>query len=372
MELYEYIEKYKEISFAKKDCTDIDNLIFSLLVYLDFQGIVKSTNQKITLQEAGTIYLKNYTLEKVTTLGVAQKNAYLVLEQLVAAPRYQSVTMSSYVYIADKEKQFSAITFEYDKKKIYIAFEGTDEMLSGWKENFQMSYLFPNFSQQLAIAYLNKNISIFHKKVIVGGHSKGGNLALVASMYCNRYYQYKIKKVYNNDGPGLPKEQIISPNYQRMKQKLIHFVPEYTVVGILLRNERYEVVKSTKKNIYAHDMTTWKIIEDTLEKGTLSTVSKDIETNIILWLEQYTPLEKKQIIEEIFKVLENSNIKNLLEIKGVKKSVEIINNMRHIDTKTKKLMLDVFGFISKYFFKTTILKKNQKKHPSNKNNKTHF
>lgn len=348
MDIYTYIDTYSKLSFKEKEFTEVDNLIFSLLIYLDFQGIVKSTTEKISLQKAGDIFLKNYTIKQVEALGVAQKNAYLTLSKIITTPRYQNVLLSQYIYDANKDKQFSAITFELQKNVVYIAFEGTDELLSGWKENFQMSYLFPNPSQLLAIKYLNKNISLFTKKVIVGGHSKGGNLALVASMYCKRFYQYKIKKVYSNDGPGLRKEQLLSANYQRIKHKLIHFVPEYTVVGILLRNERYHVIKSTKKNIYAHDIATWKIIDDKLERGSLSERSKNIETSLILWLENHTDLEKEQIVTNIFEVLESKNIDKVIEIKGIKKTVEMIDSIRKLDTTTKKLMINLFTFVGKY------------------------
>lgn len=348
MDIYGYIDTYSKFSFKEKDFTEIDNLIFSLLIYLDFQGIVKTTTEKTTLQKAGEIFLKNYTMKQMETLGIAQKNAYLILSKIITTPRYQNVLLSQYVYEATKDKQFSAITFEVKKNVIYIAFEGTDELLSGWKENFQMSYLFPNPSQLLAIKYLNENISIFTKEVIVGGHSKGGNLALVASMYCKRFYQYKIKTIYSNDGPGLRKEQLLSVNYQRVKNKLIHFVPEYTVVGILLRNERCHVIKSTKKNIYAHDIATWKIIDDKLEPGSLSERSKNIETSLILWLENHTDSEKEQIVTNIFEVLESKNIDKVIEIKGIKKTVEMIDSIRKLDTTTKKLMINLFTFVGKY------------------------
>lgn len=370
MDIYDYIDSYKELSFQEKPCTEIDNLIFSLLAYLDFQGIVKTTKEKVTLQHAGTIFLKNYTKQQVERLGVAQKSAYQTLLKVVKAPRYQTIFMYRYVYLADKDKQFSAITFELQKGVIYIAFEGTDHLLSGWKENFQMTYLFPNPSQLLAIDYLNNNIPLFAKEVIIGGHSKGGNLALVASMYCRRLKQFKIKKIYSNDGPGLRKKQILSPNYQRIKHKLVHFVPEYTVVGILLRNERYHVIQSTKKNLYAHDIATWKVTKDKLERGSLSELSKNLETSLILWLEHHTDLEKEQIVTNIFDTLESKNIETIIEIKGIKQTINLLTGMIELDSSTKKLLTNLLTSVGKYMLTNTKILNSKSSPSKNEKNKT--
>ena len=75
---------------------------------------------------------------------------------------------------------------------------------------------------KLTIKYLNKVVSIFDKKVIVAGHSKGGHLAIVSSMYSNFIVRSKIKAIYNFDGPGLREEQIDTKKYRNIENKILH------------------------------------------------------------------------------------------------------------------------------------------------------
>ena len=44
----------------------------------------------------------------------------------------------------------------------------------------------------------------------------------------------KIIKIYNNDGPGLLREQFESSNYDRIKDKIVLIIPSHAVVGLLL------------------------------------------------------------------------------------------------------------------------------------------
>ena len=36
----------------------------------------------------------------------------------------------------------------------------------------------------------------------MGGHSKGGNLAVYSAVFCGEAVQNQLMRVYNNDGPG--------------------------------------------------------------------------------------------------------------------------------------------------------------------------
>ena len=152
------------------------------------------------------------------------------------------------------------MTFKVNKKFIYVSYEGTDHLLSGWKEDFELAYKFPIESQKYAIEYLNKTIGFFDKNIVIGGHSKGGNLALVASMYAKKSIKKKIIKIYSNDGPGLRKKEIESKEYKSIEEKYIHIIPNYSVVGLLLRHtSNYKVIKSTRKDLMAHSIMTWQI-----------------------------------------------------------------------------------------------------------------
>ena len=97
-----------------------------------------------------------------------------------------------------------------------------------------MSYMFPVSSQKRAIDYVNKHFFFRRKNIILGGHSKGGNLAMVAAMYANFLVKDKIVSIYNNDGPGLLEEQYDSKYYKSIEDRLVNIIPSDSVVGLLL------------------------------------------------------------------------------------------------------------------------------------------
>lgn len=344
----DYIRKYKDKTFEEEPFNEIDNLVFSLLTYLNFDGIVSNERKYITLEMAGKIYLGRNTFKNVKKYGIPQIGGYNALRMIVDSKRYKDILIYNYTYIADINKQFGAMSFKIKKDLIYIAFEGTDHLLSGWKEDFQMSYEFPVPAQEYAIKYLNHTIKLFDKNVIVGGHSKGGNLALVSSMYSKSILRRKIKLIYNNDGPGLRKAQIESKNYKKIKDRYIHIVPNYSYIGILLRNDKYKVIKSSRKDILSHSILTWMVNDNSFVEAKLSNISKNFEKSMNLWLDDHDDEERKKMITTIFKTLEDSGIYYSRDLIDIRKSINVIKKLKNIDEGTKSLILSLLQFNLNY------------------------
>lgn len=93
------------------------------------------------------------------------------------------------------EKQFSAITFLLDDGTIYIAYRGTDATFIGWKEDFNMAFITPIPSQEDGVNYLNAVASRVSGELKIGGHSKGGNIAVYSSMRCHPSIQKRITHI---------------------------------------------------------------------------------------------------------------------------------------------------------------------------------
>ena len=60
-------------------------------------------------------------------------------------------------------------------------------------------------SQTMAEAYLRARLNTFDT-LLVGGHSKGGNLAVYAAAMLPDELFDRIEHVYSNDGPGFCRE----------------------------------------------------------------------------------------------------------------------------------------------------------------------
>lgn len=343
MDIFEYVEKNGDITFEEKEFNDIDNLVFCSISYLNLTDTSVNINEH-TIEYIGKEYLKLNNYKEVKKLGIGQKNGYLLLQIIVNKKRYKDLIIHNYVYVTDSSKQFSAMMFRINDKLEYICFEGTDEKVSGWKEDFELSYHFPVPAQKDAIKYANKYIKISGPDVIIGGHSKGGNLALVAAMYTRQLKQFRIKKVYSNDGPGLRSKEFYSGEYRRIKRKFIHFVPDYSIVGTILRNDVMTFIKSTRKNFFSHAIANWVIDGDNLVKTNQSAKTKDFQKDLLSWLKNHTDKEKEHTVKTVFKVFEDSEVKTFLDLANFSKIRSVINNVMNIDKQTKDIVIDLLKY----------------------------
>ena len=341
--VFDYIKKYGDLTFKEKGFNDVDNLIFTYLSYLNYAN-TNLIEKELTLNEMSLEYLENNRFKDVAKLGFAQKQAYKMIEVLKDKIRYKDIILSNYVYDITDRMQFSALTFKISKKLKYICFEGTDEFLSGWMEDLELACFFPVPSQEKAIEYVNKSVKLFGSKVIIGGHSKGGNLALVSAMFMKWYKKFKVKKVYNNDGPGLRKKEFESKKYKKLKKKYMHIVPEYSMIGVLLRHDDYTVVKSMTKSILAHSIENWMIKDDKLILGELSSKSKKIEASLISWLDMHDDEDRIKIVNTLFKIIDDSKIKTLPEIKKINNIISIVKSVKNIDKQSKDLIVDLLTY----------------------------
>lgn len=353
--IYSYIEKYGNISYTMEKFNDIDNLIYSELAYIDFKDIVSDNRNTVTLQDAANLFFKTYSYKEYSRFGIAFKDAYKLLMAIKDKERYKKNLLYNYVYKGDRESQFSAMCIKVKGKFTYVAFEGTDYLLSGWKEDFAFFYEFPVKCQKLAMDYIKNCLSITDHTVYIGGHSKGGNLAIIAGMYAKLSDNFRIKKIYCNDGPGLRSEQLNSKEAEKIKNKLVCIMPNYSVVGVLLnKNCDSIVVKSTRKDIIAHALCTWCINDKQLERVPLSRFSKNIEASMKEWLNNYTDEEKKFFTEKLFAALYEASIENIYDIVNLKRMISVIKNIKGMDERAKKLFIDLIEYNISYCIKNAL------------------
>lgn len=350
LSIFDYIDKYSVYSFEDVPFNDIDNLIFSSLSYIDFEGIVSINKYNpMTIGNVGKIYFNSHN--KMVNDILAVRQAFKIFRAIYNTSRYRDLLLYNYVYETKPNEQFGAVTIELNKNLVYVSFEGTDQMISGWKEDFMLSYKFPVLSQRKAIDYVNRNFLFRHKKIILGGHSKGGNLAVVAGMYANFFVRDKIIKIYNNDGPGLLREQFESRNYREISNKLVQIVPNDCIVGLLLNHsDNYIIVNSSKTGILAHDITTWLVDEISLNLGEFTKFSKKLDSSLTLWIKKYNKNERERFVESLFKIFDELNIDSFVDI-AMKKTliVKIIIGAKDIDKDTKYMLKECVSLIFKCY-----------------------
>ena len=85
--------------------------------------------------------------------------------------------------------------------------------------------------QREAVAYLNNIAKENNSMIRVGGHSKGGNLAVFAAAFADEETKERIVEVYSNDGPGFNEKISKDKRYLETLNKVKLIMPSFSVVA---------------------------------------------------------------------------------------------------------------------------------------------
>lgn len=331
MDIYNYIDSYGMKTFEEYPFNEVDAVLFSFLSYADYEDIVEK--EKIIIKDVGRMHLGLHNKKERNIIAV--RDATNLLMYIKDTKRYQNCYLYNYVYDISNDVQFSVISIEYQKNKVYVSYEGTNALISGWKENFVLSYAYPTESHKKAIEYLNKNYTFSNKQLIIGGHSKGGNLALVASMNANLLVRLKITKIYNIDGPGLLEEQYNSIRYKKILPKYEHIIPNESVVGIILHNDNTKVINSLVGGLLAHDIIYWKINKGKLVSDKLCSYSKELKKALDEYSKKYTKEELEEAVKDIYDLFVKCNIIELNDLKNINNIKRIVNESKNLNENSR-------------------------------------
>lgn len=337
-----YLKKYGKYTFLEEPFNEVDNVILSLISYIDFSDIVPGFDcGSITIKDASKQFYEKFTKKDLKYSIRAIKGSNELLKLLAETERYQNLPLYNYYYQVDFDTQFGALCIGLPDKKVYVSYEGTDNYISGWEEDCRFAYKFPTSCQELAIKYLNNVVGFFGPKVYIGGHSKGGNLALVASMYCKGYIKRKIISVFNNDGPGLRKKEFESKEYKKVLPKLKTILPKESIIGILLRHaEDLVFVDSSDVSIYQHDALTWVVQDKQFKRAKQSDFSRKVEKASLAWLNKLNDEEREKFIKTLFSIFKKADITDLHEFKKAKlnNTLKIIKEIKNISKENKTMI----------------------------------
>ena len=363
--ILDYIKWRGDLDFLSSEFNEIDNLILSQLAYIDFDKIVPDNNKNVvTLRDAATLFFTAHNEENIVLGSLLPKDIITLLKLAAESIRFGELKLSCYVNHIDKERQeqFSALTFELNDG-LFIAFRGTDDTLVGWKEDFNMCFINPVPSQEESVKYLDYVFSLYAKclgKIRIGGHSKGGNLAVYSATFCLKKFKEKIIAVYNNDGPGFNESMIKNPLYQEILNKVTTFVPQTSVVGMLLEHEEpHIVVYSTAKGLFQHDVFSWQLMGKSFTRTLLSESSRFLDKTLKNWLANMDNSQRMHFVDVLFEVLSAGEIETLsdFEKNATFKTIQALISMNNEDKKFLFQAIRAFWDIVKNNFKEEIQNK---------------
>lgn len=359
----DYIKKYGDISFCDMPFGEADNVALCGMYYMPFDKVVSdSFDDEPVDYKTASDEIFELRGRKHTPVGlVLLKN---ISEQMVLMSKYKrfqemKVVAAVRVYEKAPAVQFEAATFLLPDGKIVVLFKGTDDTLTGWKEDFDILTKKGIPSNRLSIEYLEKAAKNFDGNIIVCGHSKGGFIAQYAALYSSKEVRDRIEVVYNDDGPGFwDYSYLESETYAEMLPKYRHFVPQSSFIGMMLAHDNdYEIIKSNQiLGPLQHDLNSWQFSGKKLVRAEELTDMGKMNDGVLRDLIGGLDDESEKVLDTVLdKVLSGVNQTGLLDMKknfvpALKGGVEA---WRSLDRDTQKKFLKIFSDTPEIVFRNS-------------------
>ncbi len=346
-----------DVPFYGSPFNDVDNLILSEFAYLMLEHALQDDGE-MTVGE-----LQEALCDRPEAFFYIERESNRTMLRLMAeGERFANARVLLYRHETDleKEKQFAAVTLLLSDGTAFVSFRGTDNTLVGWKEDFNLSFAWPVPAQVSALHYLAATARQFPLPLRIGGHSKGGNLAVYAAACAPREIQERIISVYSNDGPGMDEATFFSEGYARIAPKLRSIVPQSSVIGILLQHpEDYMVVKSSAFGIFQHSPFSWQVLRSGFEIiEDLQPGSRHLDEVMKTWLKGMSTEERMTVVDTMFSVLnatKAATVENLGD--GILRNASaMLGAIKNLDIATRRRVRHIMGG----FFSAAMKKKDVK------------
>lgn len=345
--IMDYLEWRGDLTFAQSPFNEVDNLILSELVYVEFAGIVPSPGKgSITLEEANTAFFSTHTDEEINARVSSTKVAAFMMREMAKTNRFGKIKLSAYIndIRVEEQSQFCAMVVELGDGLCNVVYSGTDNTIVGWKEDFNMSFLSETPGQLKAVAYLENVAEHTDARLRLMGHSKGGNLAVYAAIHANCGISRKIDIIYSNDGPGFTESMIDLESYRNILPRIHTIIPESSIVGMLFQHEEeYEVVASTGNGTGQHDIMSWEVMGPALmhlnkvnEKAIL------LDKTLKSWIYGMDEAQRENFVDTLFGILDEADIRTVDDLANMNpaKLVELIRLGTTLEKGNQQMLRD--------------------------------
>ncbi len=316
-DMLDYISWRGDLPLSADGFNEADGAVLSRFAYIPFEYFPNPP-------AGGLVTVKDLAEQALTDESLVRDGRWKLRDRelmaAMAGSRRFGELEAGYCFSRFDEKvqtQFSAVTVKLSPECHFAAFRGTDNTIVGWKEDLNMSYLCPIPGQETAVEYTRRLAALVPGRLILGGHSKGGNLAVYAGAFCGGDVQSRVDAVYNYDGPGFFDDILRDPGYRAVCGRIRTFVPQFSVVGMLLgRDEKSTVVHSAENGLHQHDMYSWEVLgPGFVHLGTVTGGSKFVDSALKGWIAQMTPEQFELFADTIYKVMADTNARTLHQMR---------------------------------------------------------
>lgn len=349
-DIFDYLYWRGDLSTEQIPMNAVDGMVLARMSYLPFEYAAPlSAGKSVTVAEAAKALLSQNDLDE----KIRQKSDIPLLEALTENHRFGDIAVSDCTSTIDTETQtqFAASTFHMADCSVCVSFRGTDNTLVGWKEDFNMSFVCPVPGQARAVEYLERIAARYTGELTVVGHSKGGNLAVYAAAFCRVETQNRIRAVFNYDGPGFDDKVLQTDGYRAICNKVGTFVPQSSVVGMLLgHEEKYTIIHSEQLGIMQHDIFSWEVGRDGFACLTaVDNSSRFINYTLKAWIAEMDYKQRETFIDAIYAVLTETHAGTLDELSEnwFENARTVIKSLKSLDEPTRKALSQAITLLAK-------------------------
>ena len=355
--LLDYLNWRGDLTLEQSPFNEVDNLILAELSFVDFKDIIPAPGEgkSVPLHQAAESFFARFPEGEKIDMGVLVPSAIPeMLRKMADVPRFRDMKLNCFVDRLDvgKGEQFAALAIETGDGLMYLSFRGTDDTLAGWKEDFELACMPEVPAQKKAVDYVKDVAKQFpRKKLRLGGHSKGGNLAVYAGVFCPVSVQRRIAAIWSNDGPGFHEDLLDLPEHQRVAERIYSIVPKSSVVGMLLEHEEdYTVVDSDQLGFLQHDGFSWQVLGGQFIKLRQVTRQAHLsDQELRSWVHGLSVEQREKFVSAMFDVLSATGAVTLTDLKddSFKAVGAMVKAMKDLDKETRDGLWDFLAILFK-------------------------
>ena len=333
MNIVDYIRYRGDLSFKSDPFNEVDNLVFSQLIYADLEYVL-DRDDRMTIKELGERFFKSFP-DGFDDSKIFNKDGIVILKEIMDTVRYRDCVIFNYESKLhhDTAEQFTVCMIDLPDRTTVVCFKGTDDNLIGWKEDLYLSY--KDIAGQIdALRYVNRYCSVFRKYRLIG-HSKGGNLAIYAAVHCKPLIRRNIIQVISNDGPGLRPGSYLKESYSKIKDRYTLIVPEKDGVGTIYEMDSRKVIaRVLTKNIVQADADSYQ--------------TDQIRMALLQFLKETTPQQREIFVEDVFQAFAEAGISTVGQLAhgGLPVLFRVLKELSEIDGIAKGIAVKLLKTLS--------------------------
>lgn len=342
--ILDYLHWRGDLPITTVPLNPVDQLILARIAYLPLAEFLSSEiKPQLTLQQL------MQRLMASSSFHTLSNDDQTLVRQFDQSPRFQTMPVFAFRHKLDyeQEQQFAAVAIQIKPALTYLSFRGTSDSLVGLKEDFNMTFLHTVPAQVSARHYVQSLLTQVSGQFILGGHSKGGNLATFAACFLPRDLTQRIDTVVSFDGPRLNQELRHDPDFHDLSHKIHHYIPQSSIVGMLMNEgEAYHVVKSSETGLTQHNVYNWQVQPlGFVELQDLDPTSLYLDKTIHEWLASASKAERRTFIDTIYQLLRASGVSKWSDLSETKlqHAWGLLTSYVNVDKTTRKIIIKTIG-----------------------------